>query len=410
MLDLGVELGLEAFGIKGRVVGYCERDMYAQAVLLARIQEKSLEPAPVCDSFSDIDERWRGKIDWIVSGFPCQPWSLAGKRSGKKDERWIWRDILEVIDRVQPIGLFFENVPGLLRGETGESNVGNPAKGLVRSDGLDSILRSLAKRGFNAEWLHLRASDVGASHERERVFIMAYASGGGSGHNENNIWKSIKGWQSVVTGGRQLANAGRGQLSESQRGPERRDGAGPAGKILENTGCERIGPGLREGEPIQNRDRSENAGGELADPELRQRRGDGHQDQGQPEVREATSRGSTELADPGIARLEGHPGDGNRIVRQGRQPAQSAGPATPSSPAMDLTFAPGPRDPVWATILETWPHLAPAVEPGFCVLVDGVALALDAERASQLRCSGNGVVPIQAALAFAILAKRAGFL
>ena len=63
MLDEAVRIGLEHLGVRSRVVGYCERDSYAQAVLLARMAEASLELAPVCDDLADIDERWRGCVD-----------------------------------------------------------------------------------------------------------------------------------------------------------------------------------------------------------------------------------------------------------------------------------------------------------------------------------------------------------
>ena len=70
-------------------------------------------------------------------------------------------------------------------------------------------------------------------------------------------------------------------------------------------------------------------------------------------------------------------------------------------------FAPGPNSGEWGAILAAYPHLAPAIEPGFRVLADGVAVALDDARDVQLRCGGNGVVATQAAAAFAILLERA---
>ena len=89
MLDIGVGIALEHLGFQHRTLVYCEREAYAQAVLLARMEETTLERAAICDSLEDIDGRWRGKVSGIVAGFPCQPFSLAGSRKGTGDERWL---------------------------------------------------------------------------------------------------------------------------------------------------------------------------------------------------------------------------------------------------------------------------------------------------------------------------------
>ncbi len=78
---------------------------------------------------------WIGKVDWIIGGFPCQPWSVAGKREGKEDERWLWDDIKQIAMSVQPTGFFLENVSGLITGH-----------------GIDTILGDLSEMGFDAEW------------------------------------------------------------------------------------------------------------------------------------------------------------------------------------------------------------------------------------------------------------------
>ena len=156
-LDEGFRLGLEHVGFRSRVVAYCERDAYAQAVLMARMAESSLEPAAICDSLDDIDERFNG-VDCIVAGFPCQPWSAAGARHGIEDDRWLWPAIARVIRDAAPELVFLENVPGLVSG-----------------GGLHFVLDDLAELGFDAEWLHLSALEVGAAHRRNRVFIMAHS-------------------------------------------------------------------------------------------------------------------------------------------------------------------------------------------------------------------------------------------
>lgn len=140
-----------------RAVGYVERDAFAAAVLVARMADAHLDPAPVWDHVETFDGRpWRGAVDLICAGFPCQPWSQAGKKRGLDDERWIWPELTRIIREVRPGLVFLENVSGLASG-----------------GGLGPVLGSLAALGFDAEWDIVRASDVGAPHERARLFILA---------------------------------------------------------------------------------------------------------------------------------------------------------------------------------------------------------------------------------------------
>lgn len=95
-------------------------------------------------------------IDILTAGYPCQPFSHAGSRKGTNDPRHIWPSIKEAIRILRPKGVFMENV-------TGHLNLG-----------FSNVLGDLAEIGFNAQWICLRASDVGAPHRRERLFIFAY--------------------------------------------------------------------------------------------------------------------------------------------------------------------------------------------------------------------------------------------
>lgn len=155
-LDLGLRLAL---GPRFRSVVYVEREAYAAAALVARMEDEALDPAPVWDDLVTFDGRpWRGVVDLVTAGFPCQPWSVAGQRKGTADERWLWPDILRIIREVDPSLVFLENVPGLLR------------------HGLSIVLEDLASVGFDAEWDSFRASELGAPHKRERLFILAHAA------------------------------------------------------------------------------------------------------------------------------------------------------------------------------------------------------------------------------------------
>jgi DNA (cytosine-5)-methyltransferase 1 len=157
----GLELGVKLAVPGARCVGYVERDAFAAAVLVARMEDAALDSAPVWDDVADFDGRsWRGVVDCVAAGFPCQPFSAAGKRRGTADERWLWPDIARVLREVGPRWVFLENVPGLVR------------------RGLADVLRDLAALGFDAEWGLLSAAAVGAPHKRERLFLLAHARRG----------------------------------------------------------------------------------------------------------------------------------------------------------------------------------------------------------------------------------------
>lgn len=93
-------------------------------------------------------------VDIITGGYPCQPFSKAGRRKGTDDERHLWPHVREAIRRLRPRFAFLENVAG------------------HRSLGLDRVLGDLAEDGADVRWTTLRASDIGAPHHRERIFIL----------------------------------------------------------------------------------------------------------------------------------------------------------------------------------------------------------------------------------------------
>jgi DNA (cytosine-5)-methyltransferase 1 len=233
----GLELGVHmALGGRARTVCYVERDAYAAAVLLARMADSSLDRAPVWDDLTTFDApRWRGAVDLVTAGFPCQPWSVAGKRKGITDERWLWPDIVRIVRDCEPSLVFLENVPGMYR------------------HGLREVLSDLASLGFDAEWTCISAADIGAPHRRERVFILAHRDGGGltrlgiaglSGNGHASRGNDADGRDSAV--GRRLkeysggqSEPGRGDVADAECEPagseacgdeaHREDSAGSAG-------------------------------------------------------------------------------------------------------------------------------------------------------------------------------------
>jgi len=156
----GLDLGLKTACVEAQAIAYVEIAPFCQEILLWRMDDGRLDRAPIWPDLTTFDGRpWRGRVDGIIGGYPCQPFSQAGRQRGAHDERHLWPHIARVIDECGPTWLFFENVAGHLR------------LGFAR------VLADLAALGFDAEWDLFRASDVGAPHRRERLFILAYRAG-----------------------------------------------------------------------------------------------------------------------------------------------------------------------------------------------------------------------------------------
>jgi len=157
-LDLATRLAVP----HARTVCYVEREAWSIAHLAEAMEAGLLDAAPVWDDLATFDgEEWRGVVDLVIAGLPCQPWSVAGKRRGHDDERAIWPDFIRVVAECRPALVFLENVPTFV------------TSGWFLRPG-----DKLSRLGYEiAEPLFLRASDVGASHRRERVFILAYHPG-----------------------------------------------------------------------------------------------------------------------------------------------------------------------------------------------------------------------------------------
>lgn len=175
----GLDLGAKLVG-GFRTIAYCEFNSYAQGVLKSRIRGGALDDAPIWDDVSTFDGcPWRGRVDVISGGFPCQDVSIAGKQQGVSDgdRSGLWKEYARIIREVGPQFVFVENVTGLLGW-----------------GGLGIVLGDLAELGFDAEWEVLSAGQVGAPHERERVWLVAYADGIG----RNSLVESKKDLRSRI--------------------------------------------------------------------------------------------------------------------------------------------------------------------------------------------------------------------
>ena len=148
-----------------RCVCAVEWEPYPASVLIARQNEGILPPFPIWDDVRTFDGRpWRGLVDVVSGGFPCQDISSAGKGAGIEGERsGMWKEMARIIGEVRPRYVLVENSP------------------VLTSRGLGVVLGDLAAMGYDAEWGVLGAVHAGAPHERERVWILAHAKGIGHG-------------------------------------------------------------------------------------------------------------------------------------------------------------------------------------------------------------------------------------
>lgn len=152
-----------------RTVCAVEIEKYPRKVLLQRQRDGILPWFPIWDDICTFDGTpWRGIVDIIAGGFPCQDISSAGKGAGIEGERsGLWGQMARVVGEVRPRFVFVENSP------------------MLTSRGLYRVLGDLAELGYNARWCVLGADDVGAPHRRKRIWILAYPKHSGRVETEN---------------------------------------------------------------------------------------------------------------------------------------------------------------------------------------------------------------------------------
>jgi len=343
-LELGVKLAIPSY----RTIGFVERELFACEVLAARMEEGRLDVAPI---WSDIEsfpsEIYRGKVDLVTAGFPCQPVSLAGKQLGQDDERWLWPTIVRILREVRPRYAFFENVPGLL----------------VR--GGQDVLRDLASLFYDAEGLCLRAADVGASHIRNRVFVLA------SRHGEP---LRIEPEQPE---GRPLPPVSLEDTERSERGKKREHGDESRRDALSQREEGSGGPGTSSEELAYT---SSGGLGELRESS----RGAGFAERRGAAMADADSAG---LTGERIGRLL----DGERTPRG--DDANGRHGTREDAYRHRHPWPPGPQD--------DWSAVPEGLEPALRRVAHGHSRRMD-----RLRALGNGVVPQQAAFALRSLIER----
>ena len=152
----GIELGLERAGVPLRPIVYVEREAFAAANLVAKIEAEQMAPAPVWTDVKTFPySDFHGRVDILLAGYPCQPFSAAGQRKGEADERHLWPFIARGIAACQPRLVFAENVEGHL------------------TLGIKDVFNDLGRMGYEYTAGLFSAEEVGASHRRKRLFWLA---------------------------------------------------------------------------------------------------------------------------------------------------------------------------------------------------------------------------------------------
>lgn len=228
-------LGTKLLGWKH--CGYVEWNEYCQRVIAARIADGYLDNAPI---FTDVREfaqsgaaeQYRGIADVVSAGFPCQPFSVAGKQAGADDERNMWPSTVEVIRIVQPRSVLLENVPGL-----------------ISCGYLGTVLSDLAALGYVGRWGVLGACDAGAPHKRDRLWIVAHAEHSkrrtqrvacdGLAIQPDGVSQRQEGSSGLESGGKAVAAAG-GDLAHAtqqlRNGRDDHAGIGMGSKAVSESG------------------------------------------------------------------------------------------------------------------------------------------------------------------------------
>lgn len=386
----GLDLGLELACPTARPVVLVEREAFAVAHLVAAMREGLLAEAAVWSDVRTFPGRsFRGLVDGVIGGIPCQPHSLAGKRLGEDDERDLWSDARRIIVQSGAWFVVIENVEGMLT-----------------SGGAARVVRDLRRLGFAVEIGLFSAAETGASHQRNRVFIVAVANGRligqqrrrraadvpcqtGEAEGARNQWQ----WDGSPArdGGEDLVVEE--QLADATSTGRRREWPESGSEPCRGSGETRwLQPG-RLGSEVR---------GTVADA-----------DGGKSSLDLCVGRHTREecSAAAGVCR----PVDDATCVRdrpvsvqQGQSRRADIDLAGSSAGNALSLFPPGPADlDGWRRVLAHSPHLEPAV----CRMADGVAARLDlagphAARIERLRLLGNGVVPLQAAYAIRTLCAR----
>ena len=351
----GLELGIGLVVPSARTVCVVEREAFCLEVLASARESLGLgAPLGWTDLRTFDGRRWRGAVDCVVAGIPCQPHSVAGKRLGAADERNLWPDAQRVIGECRPGWVFLENVGGAVA-FFGEHVVG----------GLEAM-------GYRVEAGLFTAAEVGTPHRRERLFVLGYLADAREGNDGGRGQ------------GRDL-DSGREAEAVGQEGP---DGLDDLREVVDHAPGARCNE-ARRGQP------PEPEGGECLPC-------DGCNGMVYAECARRAKTGTRAKQHP-RGKPEARGGVLADAERRGRGENVGAAPTRrPDIGTRIPLFPPGPADlDAWREVLAIRPDLEPATQCELRGVADGLASRLD-----RLRMLGNGVVPLAAAYAFSTLLAR----
>ena len=374
----GIELGLKAVIPRTRVVCYVENEVTQSSILGARIRDGILDDAPIWTDLRTFDAKpWRGKVDIVTGGFPCQPHSIAGRKRGADDPRELSGDVLRIADELGRPTLFLENVPHIKRFYW------------------DEIRPKLRAMGYRTEEVLVTARETGAPHKRQRLFILA-----NSGYPELKGWFSLAEQRIRKSLGEFASQSGLLEDSFSARRRGWSEGLQQEGGTRRSGGTaqtERSGSTLESGNPILN---ANGRGKEMADTTGKRLQGAEHRVSGD------ATQPSPELAYDGSEGLQGgldrnSEGEERKhdesVEYNGCISRYDVGHCDIDLPV----YPPGPEDNSgWSYVLSQ----VPEVEPSFCRVANGSTPWVG----EQLRSIGNGVVPAVAAKAWLLCVRRFG--
>ena len=200
----GFSLGLEKVGFK--TIAFCEREEYCRMLL-----QKHWKGVKIYNDIKKLEAKdIKEPVDILTGGFPCQPYSVAGKQKGTNDDRYLWPEMFRVIKEVKPTFIVAENVRGLI----------NIQDGMV----FETVCSDLESEGFEIQTFIIPAAGVGAPHKRERVYIMGYSKHNGS------LTSKIKRGNNKIN---DRTEEGENTTFQPERTSRSRDDV-----ALENSGCE----------------------------------------------------------------------------------------------------------------------------------------------------------------------------
>ena len=160
-LDLFSGIGGISIALRDYIhtVAYCEINPYCQGVLLSRMSDGLLDTSPIWDDISTLQGgQFKGLVDIIFGGFPCQDISVAGNGKGLEGKRsGLFFEIVRLSKEIKPKFIFLENVPA------------------ITTRGGLQVVREITEMGYDCRWCHVSAAEVGARHKRERWFLLAYS-------------------------------------------------------------------------------------------------------------------------------------------------------------------------------------------------------------------------------------------